>query len=394
MAIEVRTARAEEYTEMMSMLDNVFFLEDEEVPPRTFLTLLPKLYKQQYKPWDNNYSVFEDGKIKAAVGMYVYDIEIAGQKLRVGGIGNVAVARAERRKGYMKLAMDAAMEAMVAAGCDFGELGGQRQRYQFWGFERGGAAVRASFSEKNLRHAFGENAPGSDWRAEKILPGAAETLAQVQTLIESQPLHYIHEADAFYDHLCSWGETPYAIWNRQELAGFFSLSRDQSEVGQIIIKNSEDLEMALRTAYSVMPAHPRGNKSIHVTVPLWNKDLLRLTEELSEDGVTLDETGSYAVLRWEQTLRALMLLQAQCKPLADGEMTVNIKGYCGEEALRIAVKDGAPAVESFSGKTEHNFTHLQASRYFLAPHSVLRHGDSLAHEWFPLPLCLMGIDTV
>jgi len=386
--ITVGPAREEHYDELMAMLDDVFFLEDDEEPKRTFLTLLPKLYKKEYRPWESNYCVWEDGAMKAAVGMYVCDVEIAGEVLRVGGIGNVAVARDSRRKGYMKLAMDAAMEAMRAAGCDFGELGGQRQRYQFWGFERGGVAVDASFSEKNLRHAFGENKLAPGWRAQELKPEEQASLAQAQALIESSPIHYKHAPAAFYDSLCSWNETPYAIWQNETLEGFFTFSRDGKYINQFVLRDADQLEMALRAACAILPENHRG-RSVRLTIPLWRTGLLRLAEEISE-GCDVDDTGMYTILHWKKMLGALLKLQAMCKPLPDGEMTVRME----EETLRIAVKDGAPSVECFAGEPEKIFTHLQALRYFLAPHTMLRYGDQLAQNWFPLPLCLMGVDTV
>ena len=389
--ITVGPAREQHYGELMAMLDDVFFLEDSE-PKRDFLRLLPKLYKKEYRPWDNNYCVWEGGVLKAAVGMYVRDVEIAGEPLRVGGIGNVAVARDCRRKGYMKLAMDAAMDAMRAAGCDFGELGGQRQRYQFWGFERGGVAVDASFSEKNLRHAYGENALDPLWRAERIRSEDSETLARVQAFIESEAIHYKHSPGAFYDALCSWNETPCAIWRGDSLEGFFTLSRDKKNAGQFRLRAAANLEMAVRAVYAILPENDHG-KRVGLTIPLWRTDLLRLAEEISE-GCDIDDTGMYTFLRWGRMLRALLKLQAMCKPLADGQLCVRIQGFCGEETLCVSVQGGEPSVSACAGEPEQTFTHLQALRYFLAPHSVLRHGDTLAQNWFPLPLCLMGIDTV
>jgi len=385
--IKIGPAQEQDYEELMAMLDDVFFLEDPEEPKRTFLTLLPKLYKKEYRPWENNYCVWEDGVMVAAVGMYVYDAEIAGEALRVGGIGNVAVARKCRRKGYMKLAMDAAMDAMKAAGCSFGELGGQRQRYQFWGFERGGAAVDASFSEKNLRHAFGENALDPGWRAEEIKPEDTAAIEGVLAFIEAQPIHYKHNPAAFYDHLCSWNELPHAIWKGESLEGFFTLSRDRRHIGQFRLRDAGSLEMAVRAAYTVLPED--SFRSIGMTIPLWRGDLLRAAEEISE-GCDIDDTGMYTVLNWEKMLGALMKLQAMCRPLPDGELTVSVDG----ETLRVTVKDGAPSVEAFVGEAEKSFTHLEAMRYFLAPYTILRDNDALAQSWFPLPLCLMGIDTV
>ena len=390
---EIRTGPAgeQDYEELMAMLDNVFFLEDDEEPKRTFITLLPKLYKKEYRPWENNYCVWEDGVMKAAVGMYVYDAEIAGEVLRVGGIGNVAVARDSRRKGYMVLAMDAAMDAMVAAGCDFGELGGQRQRYQFWGFERGGIAVDASFSTKNLRHAFGENELDPDWRVEEINSGDGEAIEQVRAFIEGQAIHYKHDPTVFYDHLCSWNEMPHAIWKGEALEGFFTLSRDRKHIGQFRLRCAKNLEMALRAAYTVLPEDDW--KSVGMSIPMWQTDLLCLAEEISE-GCDTDDTGMYTILNWEKMLRCLLKLQAVCRPLADGQMCVRVKGWAGEESLCVSVREGVPSVSACMCEPEKTFTHLEAMRYFLAPYTILRDGDGLANSWFPLPLSLMGIDTV
>ena len=392
---EIRTgpAREQDCEALMAMLDDVFFAEDDEDPKRTFLTLLPKLYRREYKPWENNYCVWEDGVLKAAVGLYVYDAEIAGKALRAGGIGNVAVARDSRRKGYMRLAMDAAMEAMRAAGCGFGALGGQRQRYQFWGFERGGMAVNASFTEKNLRHAFGENALDPQWQVQEIQPGDAETLGQIQALVEAQPLHYKHNPACFYDHLCSWHETPYAIWKGDALEGFCTLSRDKKYICQCLLRGAENLEMALRAAYTLLPDNGRSKRA-WLTIPLWRGDLLSLAEEIAES-CNIEDSGMYTILNWEKTLRALLKLQALCKPLPDGEICVCIDG----EPLRISVVNGVPCVTGGqnaggpqAAPTE--LTHLQALRYFLAPYTNLRKGNPLAQAWFPLPMHLMGIDTV
>jgi len=385
------TLRQQDYQELMAMLDNVFFLEDD-APPRDFVTLLPKLYKEQYRPWDNNYCAVEDGAIKGAVGMYISQVEIAGVPLKMGGIGNVAVARDSRRKGYMKLCMDEAMAAMQAAGCAFAELGGQRQRYQFWGFERCGVAVEAVFTEKNLRHAFSENEIAPGWRAESIGPGDRNALGQAQALIESSPLHVKHSPAALYDILCSWNERPYGVWEGEQLRCFFTLSRDGKRVNQFFLRDAGSLEMALRCAYSALPEDTY--KSVTVDIPLWQKELLALAEGIAES-VSLDDTGMYTILSWERTLGALFALQAQSKPLPDGELTARIDGDWGAETLRFSVTGGVPGVEPFQGTPDLALSHLEALRFFLAPVSTGRGAmQKNAQAWFPLPLWISGIDKV
>jgi GNAT superfamily N-acetyltransferase len=384
------TAQAKDYNELMDMLDNVFFLEDES--QRTFIALLPKLYKKEYRPWEHNYCLWEGGALKAAVGMYVSEVEIAGARLKMGGIGNVAVARDSRRKGYMKACMDEAMSAMKAAGCAFGELGGQRQRYQFWGFERCGCAVDAEFNEKNLRHAFGENELAPGWRAGKIEHGDKDALRQAQALIESAPLHVKHGPAAFYDILCSWNETPCGVWEGDALRAFFTVpSKEGKRVGSFLLQDEGCLEMALRCAWTALPEDT--DKSASVTIPLWQRGFLALSEKIAES-VCYGDTGMYTVLDWKETLGALFALQAQCKPLPDGGLTARIDGDWGTETLRLSVQGGVPCVEPFAGEPGFVFSHLEALRFFLAPVSAGRGRNALAQAWFPLPLWITGFDKV
>ncbi|MDR1928193.1 MAG: GNAT family N-acetyltransferase, partial [Oscillospiraceae bacterium] len=249
----VGPAKKEDYGELMAMLDDVFFFDDAPSCARGFLPLLPKLYKKEYRPWERNLIVREGGVIRAAAGMYVLDCVIAGQPLRCGGIGNVAVARDSRRLGYMKLVMDAAMDAMRAEGCDFGALGGQRQRYAYWGFERTGVVLRAECSRSNLRHAFGKRKTRA-FRPERLLPESKTVLREIQALTEAAPVHGIHAPEAFYDCLCSWDENPFALWDGERLAGCFLLDRFGKDVSTLMLHDAEnDFEAAVHTLFDCLP---------------------------------------------------------------------------------------------------------------------------------------------
>ena len=101
----------EKYTnELIEMLDTVFFSNDPN--NQKFMELLPKLYKDKYSPAYNNVVVMEGEEIKGAVGCYPLDAVVAGRKLRILGIGNVAVTEDCRGKGYMKDTMQMALDIM------------------------------------------------------------------------------------------------------------------------------------------------------------------------------------------------------------------------------------------------------------------------------------------
>ena len=106
-----------EYTkQLIEVLDDVFFFDDEETPRRDFMSLLPKLYKDEYEPAYNNLVVMEGEDIKAAIGLYPLKFVAAGRELKVSGIGNVAVTRDSRGKGYMIDRLNACLDIMKADG--------------------------------------------------------------------------------------------------------------------------------------------------------------------------------------------------------------------------------------------------------------------------------------
>ncbi|MBR3818645.1 MAG: GNAT family N-acetyltransferase, partial [Clostridia bacterium] len=109
--------------QLIEMLDTVFFSQDPN--NQKFMELLPKLYKDKYSPAYNNVVVMEGEEIKGAVGCYTLNAVAAGRKLKILGIGNVAVTEDCRGKGYMKDTMQMALDIMKEERHDYSLLGGQ-----------------------------------------------------------------------------------------------------------------------------------------------------------------------------------------------------------------------------------------------------------------------------
>ncbi|MDR3314475.1 MAG: GNAT family N-acetyltransferase [Oscillospiraceae bacterium] len=380
-----------DYDELMLLLDDVFFQDDNE-PKRGFLALLPKLYAKQHSPWANNYILKEDGVIKAAVGMYVYDGEIAGQPVRLGGIGNVAVARDSRRKGYMKITMDAAMAAMQAAGCAFGILGGQRQRYGYWGFDRCGWSLQGGFNRANLRHAFGEGE--TTLRAEALTPGSAAELRVIQAAHEADLLHTCHDPALFFEVLSSWSNAPHILRDAQGIAASFGLDRFGEGVSDLRLLQPERFGEVLRALFALLP---ETSGSIGVSAAPWDAAMIAYLEKYGES-YNAATSGSYTVLQWGTMLLHLLAAQAQLKDLPDGSIVVKIHGKQGDETLRINVADGQPLAEPTDEAPGLELDHLEAMRFFLAPFSTRREALPAAQVFLqtllPLPLCWRNYDHV
>lgn len=129
--VHLEQAQPEQLQELLAFAEEAFRTPEGKVD---FPTLLPKLYGPGADSAPLHTVLYEDG---APAGLYclkIQDFNIAGTALRVGGIGTVCVDGRSRGKGHLALLMQDAQERMQAAGCDIAMLGGQRQRYERFGY--------------------------------------------------------------------------------------------------------------------------------------------------------------------------------------------------------------------------------------------------------------------
>ena len=87
-------------------------------------------------------------------------------------------------------------------------------------------------------------------------------------------------------------------------------------------------------------------------------------------------------------------LRCAVSPVCDGEITVKIHGFAGEEKLRIAVMGGKAEVTAFTGDCDVEFTHKQAMNALFALVSEERRAlPAAVNTWLPLPLFVPEVDN-
>ena len=93
---------------------------------------------------------------------------------------------------------------------------------------------------------------------------------------------------------------------------------------------------------------------------------------------------------------ALVMLAVNSKGQEkDGELTVKIRGACGDENLRLAVKDNAVSVTEYDGEAEFEFDRLAAVRAFFSNYPSDRaEFPPEGRQWLPLPMYFSSRDTM
>lgn len=373
---------------LIAFLDEVFFIDDDEATKRDFVSILPKIYHDEYRPAYNNFVVQEEnGNFRAAVGNFNIKLDVCGEEINACCIGNVAVGVEYRSKGYMVDLMEMSVEEMMKNGTDLAYLGGQRQRYGYFGFEASGVSYNFEFNKKTAKHIYGSRK--SKLRAEKLDANDLETIKKIDELYQKNVIKASRPHKDYYRIITSWRHTPYVVYDGDEFAGYFLMGYSYEWISECAVtKNEYYAELAL-AALEVS-----GKESVRFNASPFDKEKHGYFTVNSEN-ISVGGCESLLVLNYEKVIRAYLKAKASYTNLADGELTVLIHGKKADEKLKIAVSNNEVTVERFDGEPEIEFSHNEATRAFFSNFTYEREKlNGAAQQWFPLPAFIFSADQM
>ncbi len=376
----------EDNKKLIAFLDEVFFTDDPE--ERDFLNLLPKCYKDQYRPAYNNFVVQdENGEFRSAIGSFYNDMTVGGEPIKACCIGNVAVGKNYRSMGYMIELMELSVEDMGKNGVDVAYLGGQRQRYGYFGFESSGTVYRFNFSRSAYRHSL--KAMPCGFEIEKLEADDAESMAKIEELYSKLPIRSNRKSESYFDVLCSWRDRPYLLKKDGEFVGYFVFNYTKNNVNEFGVIDPKYYP-------NLVAAVMEKTEEYHIgfVVAPFEEDKLKFFTE-NADGFNIDGCEMILVYNFEKVIRAYLNAKASYAKLCDGEITVLIHGKYGDENLRIKVIDNTVTVEKFDGEVEFELSHHAATRAFFSNLPADRAAfPANVQQWLPLHVFLFPSDTM
>lgn len=376
--------KTEELGQLMAMLDEVFFGEAKDI----FIRLHPKLYKPGYSPCENNFIIKEDGEIKAAIGLFPMTVYAAGRELKVGGIGNVAVTKDCRGKGYMIDCLNRAIEEMKADGTVYSILGGDRQRYGFFGYEPVGMNQKFYVNRNNIEHVLSKDAK-STLKAVRITADDTEVLKKIKELHENAPFYCKRETERFFDILCTWDSVPFAAFEGDEFKGYFVKQSDGKSIREIKPVSADDLlnltMCAMETAES---------NEVEFNCPPSETELCdKLIKIACESRIT--HTEMISIYDYKSFIEAFLALRGESVNLCDGSLVLLIHGDKKDEQLEITVSGGEVRVEDTEKAPDLELGHREAEIFLCALYSKERNSiPAFAQTWFPLHFFSYSLDDV
>lgn len=382
---DCRRAKEEEYEDIIDFINYVF---SQNECPHDFKKILPKLYGEGKNYAEYHYLITEAGKIKALVCAMPISYQVGKSSIKACCIGMVSVHPYARSKGYMKELMKYVIEEVKAQGCQYIFLGGQRQRYEYFGFEPSGTKVEFTVTKTNIRHCYKE----LDISSVRLVPLTEEALLhRAYSLYEAQGSKALREKEDFYDILCSWQGKPYAVLLGAEFAGYLCLSQEGA-VTELLLEHAEHYPNVLKGLFSFTGAESHSFQAGPLEIDKMNF-LMQMAESFQ-----IITCENYLILDWKSVLQAYLEAKAATETLSEGSVILGI----GEAVWELTIKENTPFVRTAEKEPDLTFTALEATallfscpgEFKLAQYGNKLNGDkrNCIKSWFPLPLTALSND--
>ncbi len=373
MKVEFCKGAPEDRQDILDFGDLVF---SKNSCPHDFQTLLPKLYGPQAQFEPLHYMVKEDGKIRAMICVLPMEYQVGDDILKINGVGTVSVHPVARSRGYMKKLLAWALEDMEKEGYDFSVLGGQRQRYEYFGYTPMGSKLCYTVTRDNLRHRYA----GRSFAPLTLRPMEEGDIALCYALYEQQLIRVHRSREEFQAILCSWTAKPRVIENDGVLVGY--LCRNGNHIPEILLHDPalfpDVLHALLQTG--------EQREAVFV-LPEWDTTFTPELGQLAES-IRRENDHNYRVFHFPTVVQAFLQVKAGYTPLPDGHLTLAVDG---QEPFTITVEDGMPAVKKAESAADAlALSPMQAQRLLFAAEGWREVPQAascpLVRAWFPLPL--------
>jgi predicted acetyltransferase len=370
--------KPEDYEDIIDFGNYVFSLD--------FPSLLPKLYKGHRETSHYHYVVKENNKIKAMVGSFPLGLQVGEAYLKGRGIGTVSVHRYSRGSGYMKSLMDTAVGEMKAEGCDFAVLGGQRQRYEYWGFTPCGVNLNLNFNSSNTKH-YKANIEDA-YKFAEYNESMKNDLEKAVDLYNLQAVHAGRDKNNFIEICNSWNNRVLFVYNSDEFIGYLCTSENGESISEMLLINPEEIDKVI---VSYMRFFALKNTSI-VLYMHRAKEFMKLVSFC--ENYSINNSANIYVINYLKVIKAFMNLKNSITPLIEGVLVIEIEE---NGRYKLEVKNGVVSVEETDMPYDIALSHLEASSLLFSHSSFVNlicTANPLMKSWFPLPLFYPSLDNV
>ena len=375
---EYRFAKDEHRQDIIDFINYVF---SQAACPHDFKELIPKVYADGRGYADIHAIVLEDRYVRGVVAQLPNTFSYAGTPLHTGYIGSVSTYKYTRGSGYMIKLMEMQAESAKEKGIDVMLLGGQRQRYEYYGYSPIGGNYRYDFVHANIRHGLKNvSSEGIEFIPfEDACPCAIDAAYAVY---EKQPVTGGRPREDFEIINSSWKSTPYIVKKDGEVKGYV-ISGGPEGIGEMTLSCPCLVKPVIKAWFERF-----GIRRLSVSAAAYD---VKLNRELASFAESHNLTAAFhaRVVNLKNVLKATMALKKATSGLKDGEMIVQMDD---ETPLLVKVENGEISVNETDKEPDVKLDRLSMQQFLFSYNRFTAPDLEAPAGWLPLPRHLYPAD--
>jgi len=380
--MEVQRLEVKHYDELLALLNYVFSRKNKR--EMNFEKEMPKMCIRDDENMGKHLGIFEGDKLVACMGVYPFEVVVAGETLRFATTGNVAVHPDCEGKGYMGKMMNAAMKELDRLDIDIARLGGLRSRYNRYGFESCGQNFIFTFTEKNRQRKFPDFK--NDITFMRINADDKDALAFVTSLYNKNKIAVPRIVDNAYLSLTMWLNTPYLAMRDGVPVGYICANEDKNDIAEFDAVDLSALTDMICAWQEYADCNITFSRQMHQV------DSVRIFSEVCE-GYSAHSPSHFKIINWEKAVDMFFKLKSTYCSVMPGEFRIEIEGY---GTLLLFSKGEEVGCRLCSDNPDITLDAITATRYIFGSYSPVytAYAPPVLQAWFPLPLSWNGQDRV
>ena len=381
--ITYRKARPEEFEAMASFANMVF---NHKGDPIQFHRDLTKVYgpgADRRSAADMHTLAVDDALgIRAMIGALPNVLHTQAGDLGVRYIGTVSVHPQARGEGHMKAILPAVLKEAREQGAAIALLGGQRQRYGYFGFVPSGTVWTMTVIPANVRHALGGvQAEDLAWqRVERADRAGAHAAAQLHA---KGRIRFDRPEDRFVEICESYAKELWLAERGGDALGYAVTDRAKGEWLEAAATDADALDAMVKSWFS-----RHGVGALQITFPDWQAEDRLHVARYAED-VSMAPGACACILDPRRVAQTLLAAKAGYARVEDGTLAFDVEGF---EPFRLTVEGGAVGTAPCGAAECMKLSAFEMSMLLCCPYPYEGRPE-VPGSWFPLPVWAQGPDT-
>jgi predicted acetyltransferase len=377
MNYQITQLNKDDYAEAIDFMNMVFSMDSE---PHSFPDLLPVLYKPTEELMECHHVIRIDGRIKALLGIYPSEMIIGDESIKFAQIGGVCAHPYSREQKLMTNLMNFAVDKIKSDGYDLAGLGGNRERYKHFGFERCGTKICFALNKNNFKHNSIANEGLTFELVEKPDP---ETIRELNRLYKKQPLHINRSDEKFFDICKTWNHKLHIARKENEIVGYIVPSGNKALTELVAV--SDRFRIAIIQEFF--------KEDVELSLNPNDKEFISALGKIAENR-WISESGNWQIINHEKVLTALMNLKNRFYKLDHGTAVFEIDNT---GTFKITVSESEISCKKIDLKSNNSFNREEFMRLALGPLQPcmvkeLTPDLLILEKWFPLTLSISSQD--